>query len=295
LLPPNEAGSLDPLADALARKARTGAAGAAEGRTVAAGDGWRVVDVVCTSGPGDRSFEERQPAASISLVLTGTFTYRSDRGVSLMSSGSMLLGNAGHAYECSHRHGEGDRCLSFQFAPEVFERVAYDAGVRRPFFDVDRLPPLRPLAPLAARADRAAQGDAGTEELALELAAAVLFTTARAPAEAPAVTAADAGRVARVLRLLETHTGDRLPLAELARVAGLSRFHFLRTFKRVTGVTPHQWVLRARLRDAAALLAGTTEPVTQVALGVGFEDLSNFVRSFRAEFGMSPSRYRASG
>ena len=59
---------------------------------MAVGEGWRVVDVVCTSGPRDR------PS-------------------SLMSSGSVLLGNAGQAYECSHEHGEGDRCLSFQFEP----------------------------------------------------------------------------------------------------------------------------------------------------------------------------------
>src|SRR5262245_52763291 len=103
--------------------------------TLAAGDGWKVVDIVCTSGPGDRPFEERQPAASISLVLSGTFTYRSDRGSSLMSPGSVLLGNAGHAYECSHEHGEGDRCLSFQLEPELFERVAHDTRAAHPFFD----------------------------------------------------------------------------------------------------------------------------------------------------------------
>jgi AraC-like DNA-binding protein len=67
---------------------------------------------------------------------------------------------------------------------------------------------------------------------------------------------------------------------------------FLRTFKRVTGVTPHQWVLRARLRDAARRLADTRAPVTEIALDVGFEDLSNFIRTFRAEFGVSPSRFR---
>jgi AraC-like DNA-binding protein len=292
LLVPHETHPIDPLAAALAQKARTGEAGGADGRTVAAGDGWRVVDVVCTSGPGDRSFEEKQPAASISLVLGGTFTYRSDRGASLMSSGSVLLGNAGHAYECSHPHGEGDRCLSFQFGPELFERIAHDAGTRRAYFTSDRLPPLRPLSPFVVRAERAARDEASFEEMAVELAGAVLRTTGDVAMDRP-VTAADVGRVARVLRLLEAHRDERLSLAELARVAGLSRFHFLRTFKRVTGITPHQWVLRARLRDAAGLLAETSEPITSVAMDVGFDDLSNFVRSFRAEFGVAPSRWRA--
>jgi len=63
-------------------------------------------------------------------------------------------------------------------------------------------------------------------------------------------------------------------------------------FKAVTGVTPHQWLLRARLRDAARRLTTTPDAVTAIALDVGFDDLSNFIRSFRTEYGVSPSRYR---
>ena len=119
----------DPLAVALARKARTGEPGANQGRTVAEGEGWRVVDILCTSGPHDRPFEERYLSASISLVLSGTFMCRSDRGLSLMSPGALLLGNAGRTFECSHQHGEGDRCLSFQFDPELFERMTRERRV----------------------------------------------------------------------------------------------------------------------------------------------------------------------
>jgi AraC family transcriptional regulator len=248
------------------------------------------VDVLCTAGPGDRPFEERQASASISLVLAGTFGYRSDRGSSLLSPGALLLGNAGDAFECSHEHGEGDRCLSFQFGPELFERLADDAGAPGAF-DRDRLPPLRGLAPLAARARMALQAPDALEEIALELAGAVLRLAGRTRADGRAPR--DPARIARLLRHLEARVAEPHALGELARAAGLSRYHFLRTFKAVTGVTPHQWLLRARLRLAAERLRRTREPVTEVALGVGFEDLSNFIRTFRAEFGMSPSRYRA--
>ena len=57
-------------------------------------------------------------------------------------------------------------------------------------------------------------------------------------------------------------------------------------------MTPHQWLMRARLREAARRLGDTREPVTGIALDAGFEDLSNFIRSFHAEFGVSPQRYR---
>jgi AraC-like DNA-binding protein len=83
-----------------------------------------------------------------------------------------------------------------------------------------------------------------------------------------------------------------LTLHDLARAAGLSRYHFLRTFDYLTGVTPHQYVLRARLREAAVSLAAEPGSVIDIALDCGFGDVSNFNRAFRTEFGVSPSEYR---
>ena len=281
----------DPLAVALARKARTGEPGTNTGAVVAMGAGWQVVDLVCTSGPSDPSFVERQTPVCISLVLSGTFVYRTERGSSLMSAGALILGNAGQPFECSHEHGEGDRCLSFQFDPEVFARLAHEAGAPRFRFDRDRVPPLRPLAPLTTRARMATASGDSLEEIGLELAAAVIHGTVNG-SRAARPASGDAARIARVLRGLESETAERHALSDLARTAGLSPYHFLRVFKGVTGVTPHQWILRARLREAAHRLATTRAPVTAIALDVGFEDLSNFIRTFRAEFGAPPSRYR---
>jgi AraC family transcriptional regulator len=58
-------------------------------------------------------------------------------------------------------------------------------------------------------------------------------------------------------------------------------------------VTPHQYLIGARLRHAAHRLAGGAESITSVALDVGFGDLSNFVRTFRRAAGVSPRRFRA--
>jgi AraC-like DNA-binding protein len=276
-----------------------GAAGASETRAIASGDRWRVVDIVCTYGPGDRPFEERFLATSISLVLSGSFACRTSAGTNLLSAGALLLGNAGAGYECSHQHGEGDRCLSFQFAPELFERIAADAGARQSWFACDRLPPLRQLAALSARASIAASqvsaADANSlEEIALDLAGTVISIVSDTQDQTSIRRAQDARRIAHVVRQMENESEQPLSIADLAGRARLSRYHFLRSFRQATGITPHQWLLRTRLRRAAERLAGTRDPITEIALNVGFEDLSNFIHSFRAEFGVSPRRYRTS-
>jgi AraC family transcriptional regulator len=281
----------DPLKALLAAKSSSGGAGKIAARTVATGVGWEVLDLLCTSGPGDRRFEEQHQSTSISVVLSGCFTYRSERGRELLSPGSLLLGQASRSFECGHEHGDGDRCLSFQVAPWFFEEIGRDTGVWRSSFSSTRVPPLRHLAPLLARARLLAEGTGEAEELVLEVFAAVKRLTADA-SDLPAVAPRDPRRIGPVLGLLAEQPEARHTLTELARYAGLSRYHFLRTFKSVTGVTPRQWLIRARLQRAAQLLRSGSTPVTEIAFEAGFEDLSNFIRTFRREFGFSPSHYR---
>ena len=85
------------------------------------------------------------------------------------------------------------------------------------------------------------------EELALELAGTVLHTAESARGGEP--LRHDPARIVRVLRYLESRIGKTHTLGDLARVAGLSRYHFLRTFKSVTGTTPHQWLRSASARS----------------------------------------------
>jgi len=86
--------------------------------------------------------------------------------------------------------------------------------------------------------------------------------------------------------------GERWTLSRLAEAARLSPYHYLRTFTRLTGVTPHQFVLRTRLRAAAIRLAADDAKVIEIALESGFNDVSNFNRAFREEIGVAPREYR---
>jgi AraC family transcriptional regulator len=155
------------------------------------------------------------------------------------------------------------------------------------------VPALQSLAPLVASAAEGATGsrDVAWEELGLALAARTVAAGGSAAANRPPANAI--ARVTRTIRAIERHPEARLTIDALARGAGLSPYHFLRTFERVTGITPHQFVLRTRLREAALRLTDEPDGVLAIALDCGFGDVSNFNRAFRAEFGVSPNRYRS--
>ncbi|HEX4759090.1 MAG TPA: AraC family transcriptional regulator [Terracidiphilus sp.] len=305
------------LGQAVARRAASGSApGPPTLRVLARGDGWSVDDLICTCGPHDRPFEERHGQFSIALVLAGTFQYRaaagSDRKGQLMMPGSLLLGNPGQAFECGHEHGAGDRCLSFHFSQDYFERIAADAGAGRSRrrFQVLRLPAKGEMSELAARAsaglartsnvqNAGPSAAAAWEEIALKLAASTLRLANGEVRFASGPPSSATARMTRALRMIEKSQGSaqdsELTLQHLAQAAGLSPYHFLRTFEQVTGVTPHQYVRRLRLRHAATQLLADSSKILDIVMRCGFGDLSNFNRAFRTEFGVSPRQFRGRG
>ena len=277
------------LERAVARREVHGGSGSPTSRILARGEGWKVQDVICTAGPRDRAFEEQHSNISISIVAAGSFQYRSAAGRELMTPGSVMLGNAGQCFECGHEHGVGDRCLSFAYTPEYFEALA---GGLRPHFPALRLPPIRDLSALIATACAGLAKSARIEweELSVRLAARTLeLMTGASPAANPLPSAI--ARVTSVVRSIEEWPSADHTLAQLASQARLSPYHFLRTFEQITGVTPHQFLLRVRLREAALRLTEAGR-IHDVALDCGFGDLSNFNRTFRGEFGMSPRAWR---
>lgn len=118
------------------------------------------------------------------------------------------------------------------------------------------------------------------------------FASVREP-EAPDVHGLSRERLARVLDHIEAHLGEELSLAELAKVACLSPFHFSRCFKRSVGVGPQRYVNRRRIERARELMRRTDEPLAAIAQTLGFADQSHFTQVFRRETGATPARFRA--
>ena len=266
-------------------------------RTLAAGDGWSVREVVCRAGPSDRPFQERHEGFSVSAVIEGAFTYRSDAGHGLLYPGALLLGNSGWCFECRHEHGRGDRCISLNVREDLFGEIAAVAASTSRFrFSAPSLPPSPKALPVVSLMEALSLRTPALrrEELVLGLVERVLATIADQKHNAAAPSAREARRVIDAVRLVESEAARPIRLQDLAATARMSKYHFLRVFRRVTGVTPYQYLLSARMRRAALELASSRRPVLAIALDSGFGDLSTFNQRFRAAFGATPTQYRAS-
>jgi AraC-like DNA-binding protein len=97
----------------------------------------------------------------------------------------------------------------------------------------------------------------------------------------------------RAKDLADARYFEPLRVDDLARAAGLSRFHFSREFRRAFGESPHAYLLTRRLERAAALLRNTDRPVVEICFAVGMQSVGSFTSSFTRTFGASPTAYRA--
>lgn len=253
-------------------------------------DAIAAIDYRCAAARGDAPFVERHEGFSLSYVRQGSFGCRSRGRAFELVAGSLLVGCPGDEYMCTHDHAEGDECLSFRLAPALVEALG-GAGEHWRCVAVPPLPELMVLGELA-QAAAAGADDIGLDEAGMALAARFVARVAGRERRAGEPPARDRRRAVEAALWIDAHAPEPIDLDGAAAAAGLSSFHFLRLFAAVLGVTPHQYLVRARLRRAARLLAEEARPVTEVALDVGFGDLSNFVRTFRRAAGVSPRRFR---
>jgi AraC family transcriptional regulator len=99
-------------------------------------------------------------------------------------------------------------------------------------------------------------------------------------------------RLRQVMAFIADNYESDLSLAELAHVGGMSTFHFAREFKRATGTTPHQYLIKFRIERAKALLTESEIPLVEVSSRSGFSHQSHFTRLFRRLTGTTPQSYR---
>jgi len=249
-----------------------------------------VFDYRCEAEAGEKPFVEVHRWHSVSYVRRGSFGCRT-RGRSLeLVPGSLFIGYPGGEFVCNHDHLLcPDECLSFELAPALVEVV----GGRHDTWRSGVVPPAAELVVLGELAQRTAEGrtDLALDEVGMMLVARFV-SLVEGEEQSGKAGPAERRRAVAAAHWIDAHAHEPVDLALAARAAGLSSFHFLRLFAKVLGVTPHQHLVRSRLRRAARLLAREACAVSDAAFESGFGDLSNFVRTFRRAAGVSPRDYR---
>lgn len=250
-----------------------------------------VIDYSCSAGPSHLPYLECHATHSLSYVSTGSFGYIAQGVRYEMVPGSLLIGRADDEFMCTHEHHlGGDHCLSIQFSAEWMDA---NAGATRRWSS-RAIPPLPELMVLGELLRSAADGahEIATEEAALLLIARFLNLDAPVTNGQPKPSAGARKLAVEIALWVDENAASEITLARMAALADMSPFHFLRVFTQVLGVTPHQYLLRSRLRHAARLLVERDRPITDIAYDVGFADLSNFTRTFHRFAKVSPREFR---
>lgn len=234
--------------------------------------------------------EKQYLSSAIGVVAEGHFTYRVGAGEAFVSPGAVVFGNVGEEFAFRHLDTRGNRRAVLALNHAALVEVANDCGMANARFPLAILPPSRDAATWFADVEHLATVQHSNDERALSIAAAALRLTSSAPL--PTISQSDVRRVLQVARYVEEFHWRPCELRELATLADLSRYHFIRVFKNATGTSPRQYVINARLRAAAAKLRQSRAPITAIAFEVGFNDISHFNHTFRRQFGVSPRGWR---
>ncbi|MDH4038193.1 MAG: AraC family transcriptional regulator [Candidatus Krumholzibacteria bacterium] len=252
-----------------------------------------VIDYQCHCDHDRPSAREYSPLPFIDFVYRGAFSYRSGRQSADFHSGVVLMSPHPSEYVVTHFRGVRDAC-TIVLLPGGFPDTATPA--RSSFAAL-------PRTPVAAYLHHALRDAAAARAPRLhvdELLASLIGEVTRSGRGTPVVTPLpDRAALVRYHDTIdcakafihENHARD-LSLAEVARHACMSPFHFSRVFKHVVGTSPHRYLASVRLDHAALLLRETQRPVTDICFSTGFNSLEHFIAAFRTRHGASPSAYR---
>lgn len=234
--------------------------------------------------------DQRYAFHSIGAVVDGVFDYGARAGRVTASKGAIIFGSEAADFTFWKYGSQRVHRSVIAVDPQLVAEVAVDCGVQDNRFPTEVLPANRATLPLYGLIRRIAASQADQTEAVIRVLGAAFG--ADAVAHRGDASDVERRRVLEVARDLEQRYAEPLTLDDMAKNANLSRYHFIRVFQALTGETPRQRLIGIRLRAAADLLIATRMPITQVALQVGFNDISHFNSTFRQTFRMSPRAYR---
>ncbi len=202
---------------------------------------------------------------------------------------------------CSHTLEEGSAGLYLHISQALFRRCAEElsvAPIGNQYTEPDAIPESLRTTAQALKAEVLSTHCAGSmlDALTYYLVGQLLRgqPARRRPATAADATSAQglAARLARSVDRMKAEPGAPLSLDALAETAGLSKFRYAHAFRAQYGVSPHRFLVSQRLEAACKRLAASDEPITRIAIDLGFSSSSHLSATFRKAFGTTPSQWR---
>lgn len=239
---------------------------------------------------GVTAVDRRYAFHSIGAVVDGEFGYAARAGRVAAGRGTVIFGTGAEEFRVWKYGSKPVHRSVIAVEARLAAEVAADCGRDDERFPAEILAPSRETVPIYGLIRRIAASPLDHTETLIRLMAAAYGASGELGNSR--VGQVERRRVLQVARDLEHRYADNVTLEQMAQGANLSRFHFIRVFQALTGETPRQRLIAIRLRAVADRLLGTREPVTQLALEAGFNDISHFNAVFRQAFGMSPRAWR---
>ena len=189
--------------------------------------------------------------------------------------------------------------LALYVDPQLLDRASSDSKLAGSFSLAERYSRSDPIisnvgmALLSELDSRGLSGRLYAESLANVLAIHLLRYYTNEEVQNPLFHGGlNGSKLKQVTEFIAENFAEDIKLAALAEVAGMSNFHFAREFKRATGTTPHQYLIKFRIERAKTLLNEDSLPLVEVGLRSGFSHQSHFTRLFRKITGTTPRLYR---
>jgi len=253
---------------------------------------------------GGESIERWHTRHHIVILLEGSFTStmesatgRRRTGWRSSSQGHTPIIPAGQRYSACWEEGLED--LSIHMDPALLARAAAEAGVSEKVELVEACsvsdPVIRQIG-MALKAEVESEGPAGrlyAESLGNVLAVHLLRRYTQDGDRLRTALGGLSGRkLNQATEFIQENIERDLGITEIADAVDLSPFHFARSFKQATGVSPHQYLIKSRIKRAKALLAESELPIVEVGFKAGFKKQSHFTTLFRKLTDLTPKAYR---
>ena len=266
-----------------------------------------VLDFHCLEDARTGPCDEFTALYAISFVRKGNFVYTAEGKSYHLHTETILHENPDTPYAVEHPHSGRDVCTIVAMNRPVIADIRShfwrkDTYAGKPANREEIIFPVTvsPASPrlsylhnqLLHLAGKPAEKRLHVDTIAIDLASEVMGSlyNSRSPRREIAVNHRHLETIERAKEFILQRFNEDISLSEIARSACLSEFHFLRVFRSVTSTTPYRYLLAVRLNHALQLARNTDMSSTEICFSCGFNDVSNFVASFRNYFGFTPSK-----